>query len=51
MTELNLTPFLEKSCVVWSSRREQSLAVRVYYEAHEQDGCRIYTLHRYEEVK
>jgi hypothetical protein len=46
MTERNTTPVLEKSCVVWSRRQERDIALRVYYDVYEQDGCRIYTLQR-----
>jgi hypothetical protein len=47
--EANTTTLQEKSCVVWSRRRERDIAVRVYYDVHEQDGCKIYTLHHREE--
>jgi hypothetical protein len=49
MTESNLTPLLEKNCVVWSSRQARNLALRVYYDVREQDGCKIYTLRALEE--
>jgi hypothetical protein len=42
MTESKLR--LEKTCVVWSSRRERDIAMRVSYDIREQDGCKIYTL-------
>ncbi len=46
MTDGNGTTLLEKSCMVWSRLRERNIAVRVYYDVQEQDGCKIYTLHR-----
>jgi hypothetical protein len=46
MKEANTTTLLEKSCVIWSRRRERNIAVRVYYDLQEQDGCKIYTLHQ-----
>jgi len=51
MTETNATSFLQKSCLVWSSRRERNIALRVYYDLREQDGCRIYTIGRIEEAE
>jgi hypothetical protein len=51
MTEINATIFLQKSCLAWSSRRERNIALRVYYDLREQDGCRIYTIGRIEEVE
>jgi hypothetical protein len=46
MTENTTTPLLEKSCVVWSQRRERDITFTVYYHLQEQDGCKIYTLHQ-----
>ena len=43
MTETS-SPFLEKTCVAWSSRREREISLRVAYTVREQDGCKIYTL-------
>src|SRR5947208_7053687 len=51
MTEINATSFLQKSCLVWSSRRERNIALRVYYDLREQDGCRMYTIGRIEEAE
>lgn len=34
----------QKSCVVQAMRREQDIALRVYYDVREEDGCKIYTL-------
>jgi hypothetical protein len=42
MTETNATSLLQKTCVVWSSRQERNIALRVYYQLQEQDGCKIY---------
>jgi hypothetical protein len=44
MTETNTTPLLEKRCVVWSTRRQREITLRVYFDVEEQDGCKIYTL-------
>lgn len=49
MTESELTPLVKKNCVVWSSRQARNLALRVYYDVQEQDGCKIYNLRAYEE--
>ena len=47
--ETDATPLLEKSCVIWSQRRERNIALRVYYELLEQDGCKIYLLRNIQE--
>ena len=39
----------EKSCVVWSKRRERNVTVRVYYYVLEEDGCEIYALQQMQE--
>jgi hypothetical protein len=44
--ETNSTPLLEKSCVVWSARRQREISLHVYFDVEEQDGCKIYTLQR-----
>jgi hypothetical protein len=49
MTENATTPVLEKSCVVWSRRRERDISLTVYYDLQERDGCKIYTLHQFVE--
>lgn len=49
MTEIDSTTLLEKSCTVWSSRREREIALRVYYYVLEQDGCKIFALQRIQE--
>ena len=51
MTETNATSLLQKTCVVWSSRRERNIALRIYYDLREQDGCKIYSIGRVEEVE
>jgi hypothetical protein len=35
---------LEKTCVVWSSRLERNIAMRVTYDIRQQDGCKIFSL-------
>ncbi len=46
MTDISLTTLSQKSCVVWSERRARNVALQVYYHVQEQDGCKIFTLHR-----
>jgi hypothetical protein len=41
---------LQKTCVVWSSRRERDISLRIYYDRWEQDGCKIYALSRVDEL-
>ena len=50
MTETELAPILHKSAVIWSERQQRDIAVRIYYDAREQDGCKIYTLRQVEEL-
>ena len=39
----------DKLALVWASRRERLVAVRVYYEVIESAGCTIYQIDRMEE--
>jgi hypothetical protein len=50
MIENNPAPLLQKTAVIWSHRREREIALRIYYHMCEQDGCKIYTLNRMEEL-
>ena len=50
MNETNSIPTLQKTCVIWSSRRERDIALRVYYDLREQDGCKVFTLDHVEEL-
>ena len=45
MTESNRRT-LEKLCVVWSSRLERNIALRVSYDMHRQDGCKVFNLNQ-----
>lgn len=40
----------EKLALIWASRREKLVAVRVYYDVFRERGCTIYSLHRMEEA-
>ena len=50
MIERDLAPMLQKSAVIWSHRRERDISVRIYYDAYEHDGCKIFTLRQVEEL-
>ena len=50
MIETNSEPILQKTCVIWSSRRERDISLRIYYDMRELDGCRIYTLSQIDEL-
>lgn len=50
MNEPNSTPILQKTCVVWSSRRERDISLRVYYDVQDQNGCRIYDITQVEQI-
>ena len=45
MTETNFRT-LEKLCVVWSSRLERNIALRVSYCIHRLDGCKVFNLNQ-----
>ena len=51
MNETNATSLLQKTCVFWSSRQERNIALRIYYDFREQDGCRIYRIGRVEAME
>jgi hypothetical protein len=46
----SIAPRHEKLALVWSARRERTIAVRVEYAATESGGCKIYQLYRLEEL-
>ena len=50
MIDTELAPMLQKSAVIWSERKERDISVRIYYDAREQDGCKIFTLRQVEEL-
>ena len=50
MNEQDSVPMLQKSAVIWSERRERQISVRIYYDACERDGCKVYTLRQVEEL-
>jgi len=50
MTETNAISLFQKTCVVWSSRRERNIALQVAYDLREEDGCKIYSIGRIEEI-
>jgi hypothetical protein len=35
---------IEKIYRVWSSRRDEQIAVRIQYSVSETDGCRVFTV-------
>ncbi len=41
---------LQKTCVIWSSRRERNISLRIYYDTRELDGCKMYALSRVDEL-
>jgi hypothetical protein len=51
MPETNAIIRLEKLAKIWSSRREQEIAVQVQYEVVEDNGCRIYQINMIQEVQ
>jgi hypothetical protein len=50
MIDNDSTPLLQKTAVIWSERRERDISVRIYYDAREEDGCKIFTLRQVEEL-
>jgi hypothetical protein len=49
---VTLTPIedTETLCTVWNSRREESVALRVSYQFLQQNGCKVYTIRKIEEL-
>lgn len=50
MYSISSTSHCQKLALVWSTRRERTLAVRVEYDVVEARGCKIYWLYRMEEL-
>jgi len=50
MNETTSETNLQKTCVIWSSRRERNISLRIYYDKCELDGCKIYALSRVDEL-
>jgi hypothetical protein len=44
MMQTNAKPLMQKTCLFWSSRQARNIALRVYYDVQEQDGCKIFTI-------
>jgi hypothetical protein len=51
MTTTNAVQTIQKMSRVWSSKRECEIAVRIQYQVHIEDGCKIYQLGRVEELE
>jgi hypothetical protein len=49
---MTLTPIADNQtvCAVWNSRKEQSIDVRISYQKLQQNGCKIYTISKIEEL-
>ncbi|MDQ6677342.1 MAG: hypothetical protein M3Z09_08605 [Acidobacteriota bacterium] len=41
---------LQKTSIIWSSRRESQIAVRIYYQVRIENDCRMYHLTQLEEL-
>jgi hypothetical protein len=50
MNDISSAPILQKTCVLWSHRRERDISLRVYYDLREQDGCKVFTIDHVEEL-
>ena len=51
MNETSSAPTRQKTCVLWSSRQERNISLRVYYDLREQDGCKVFTIDHTEELE
>ena len=51
MTERSPVQQLQKLARIWSERREKQIAVRIHYDLREENGCKIYSLSRIEELE
>ena len=36
---------------IWTHRREKVIALRVYYDVRDEEGCRLYSLNGFEELE
>ena len=50
MNETSAAATRQKTCVLWSSRQERNISLRVYYDLKEQEGCKIFTIDHVEEL-
>lgn len=50
MTDTDPIRKLQKLSRIWSERKRRQIAVRIRYELHEQSGCKVYSLHKVEEL-
>lgn len=51
MTQTNPVQQLQKLSHVWTRRREKQIAVRIYYDLRQENGCKIYCLNQIEELE
>ena len=49
---MTLTPIEDNQtlCLVWNSRREEAIPIKVSYQKLQQNGCKIYTISKLEEL-
>ncbi len=49
---MTLTPIQDDQtlCTVWNSRKQESIPVKVSYQKLQQNGCKIYTISKVEEL-
>ena len=49
---MTLTPIQDNEtlCTVWNSRKQESIPVKVSYQKLQQNGCKIYTISKLEEL-
>jgi hypothetical protein len=49
---MTLTPVKDNQTFssIWNSRKEQSIPVRISYQKLQQEGCKIYTITKIEEL-
>lgn len=50
LPETSPTEQLRKDVRVWSRRKEAEIALRVYFDRSEQDGCTIFRIRQIEEL-
>ncbi len=51
MIETSAVQQVQKLSYIWSRLRGRPIAVRIHYELRREDGCKIYSVSRIEEIE
>ena len=50
MPEISQVQRIQKDVKVWSSRKESQVALRVYFDMTDADGCTLYTIRQIDQM-